>query len=168
MEGYVVILPIRHIPHPATGIHLVHIYTKATKTQKTKNIRDFLHSFIRYYQSAIWNREKYKAYILKQVPCILKYMACIFCDKPCVFPEKPNQPQIFTFPPPHHISFSFHNPRRKHLVSYRNTQTGQTEKQNAITCKNAEKTNTHAFTRRIILRPSVFYALTSGTYSENC
>ena len=41
MEGYVVILPIRHIPHPATGIHLVHIYTKATKTQKTKNIRDF-------------------------------------------------------------------------------------------------------------------------------
>ena len=41
MEGYVVILPIRHIPHPATGIYLVHIYTKAIKTQKTKNIRDF-------------------------------------------------------------------------------------------------------------------------------
>ncbi len=72
----------------------------------------------------------------------------------------------FSAPAPH--LFSFHNPRHKHLVSYRNTQTGQTKRQNAITCKKAEKTNTHAFTRRIILRPSVFYALTSGTYSENC
>jgi len=45
---------------------------------------------------------------------------------------------------------------------------GTNEKTKRHNLQKRGKTNTHAFTRRIILRPSVFYALTSGTYSENC
>ena len=30
-------------------------------------------------------RKKYKALILKQVPCILKYMPCILKYMPCIF-----------------------------------------------------------------------------------
>ena len=33
------------------------------------------------------HRKKYKALILKYVPCILKYMAYIFHEKPCIFKD---------------------------------------------------------------------------------
>ena len=44
-----------------------------------------IEAFVSYCASESYCGKKYKAHILKQVPCILKYMACIFCDKPCVF-----------------------------------------------------------------------------------
>ena len=38
----------------------------------------FIFTYIRTPEKHMAYRKKYKALILKQVPCILKYMACIF------------------------------------------------------------------------------------------
>ena len=58
---------------------------RLSKGIKLHEIAPLFAGFVSYWKSDIVFRKKYKAYILKQVPCILKYMACIFCDKPCVF-----------------------------------------------------------------------------------
>ena len=52
---------------------------------ETVEFKANLEVFVSCCESDVWKGKKYKAHILKYVPCILKYMACIFCNKPCVF-----------------------------------------------------------------------------------
>ncbi len=90
-----------HIP---TGRSFFHSPSKKTASghgfsqpPHVQAVTPFQETFISCCLSNTYNSEKYKAHILKQVPCILKYMACIFCDKPCNFSSLGKLRRFFGF-----------------------------------------------------------------------
>ena len=52
---------------------------------ETVEFKANLEVFVSCCESDVWKGKKYKAHILKYVPCILKYMACVFYNMPYVF-----------------------------------------------------------------------------------
>jgi len=64
------------------------LHTFRRNTLKFREISPFEATFVSYCGTATWNRQKYKAHILKYKALILKYMPYVFYDKPCMFSGK--------------------------------------------------------------------------------
>ena len=71
---------IRHVPQVPPGFSCNNKYVRfAVREMLHSNCKlPFIFTYIRTLEKHMAYRKKYKALILKQVPCILKYMACIF------------------------------------------------------------------------------------------